>query len=321
MDMTAVTPHLTIVASVYNGSRHLRPSLASVLEQTGVSFELVVIDDGSTDDSGRVLDEVARADARVRVFHQGNQGLTRALMRGCGEARGRFIARHDPDDLSLPGRFASQYELLASDPTLSMVSCWSRAIGPDGERLFETVRPADAATATAALRDHGDGPPGHGTVMFRADAYRSAGGYRPAFRVAQDWDLWLRLVERGRIAYVPDFLYVYRVEEQSISARRRDQQLRLLDLARRCTGARARGESEELWLAEAARVSAEPAPPSGRSPLGNSYFIGKCLFDRRDRRALKYLRRCVRLAPWNVRHWAALAGASLLCRAATVDAL
>jgi glycosyltransferase involved in cell wall biosynthesis len=314
-----MTPELSIVASVYNGGSHLRPSLASVLEQTGLSFELVAIDDGSTDDSGRVLDEAARADARVRVFHQENQGLTRALMRGCVEARGRFIARHDPDDLSLPGRFARQYELLTSDSSLNMVSCWSRAVGPDGEKLFETVRPADATTATAALRDHGDGPPGHGTVMFRADNYRSVGGYRPAFRVAQDWDLWLRLVERGRIAYVPDFLYVYRVEEQSISARQRDQQLRLLDLTRRCAAARTRGESEEPLLAEAARISAEPASPSGRSPLGNNYFIGKCLFDRRDRRALKYLRRCVRLAPWNMRHWAALAGASLLCRSATVD--
>ena len=315
-----MTPDLSIVASVYNGGRHLRTSVASVLGQTGLSFELVVIDDGSTNDSGRVLDEVARSDPRVRVFHQENQGLTRALARGGGEARGRFIARHDPDDLSLPGRFARQLELLASDPTLSMVSCWSRAIGPDGEKLFETVRPPDALTATVALRDRGDGPPGHGTVMFRADAYRSVGGYRPSFRVAQDWDLWLRLVERGRIAYVPDFLYAYRVEEQSISSRRREQQLRLLDLARRCAAAREQGQSEEPWLAEAARVSAEPVLLSARAPLGNSYFIGKCLFDRRDRRALKYLRRCVRLAPWNVRHWAALAGASLLCRAAAIDA-
>src|SRR5260370_40252856 len=99
MDMTVVTPDLSIVASIYNGSCHLRPSLASGLDQTGVFFELGVIDDGSTDDSGRVLDEVARADARVRVVHPDNQGLTRALMRGCGEAPGRLIARPDPADL------------------------------------------------------------------------------------------------------------------------------------------------------------------------------------------------------------------------------
>ncbi len=314
------TALVSVVTGVYNGGRHLRASMRSILDQQGVDFEFVVVNDGSTDGSGPILDELARSDARVRIFHQENQGLTRALKRGCEAARGQLIARHDADDLSLPGRLARQCQLLASDASLSMVSCWSRAIGPHGEPLFETVRPADAAAATAALRNHGDGPPGHGSVMFHADAYRLAGGYRPAFRVAQDWDLWLRLVEHGRIGYVPDFLYAYRIEEQSISAQRRDQQLCLYDLARQSAAARSRGDSEEPCLAEAERVSAEPPRPTGRSPLGNSYFIGKCLLDRRDRRALKYLRRCVRLAPWNWRHWAALAGASLLCRTAAPNA-
>ncbi len=313
-------PLVSVVTSVFNGARYLRDSLRGVLDQQGVELECVVIDDGSTDGSGALLDELARLDSRLRVIHQPNQGLTRALVRGCQEARGEYIARHDADDLSLPGRLARQCERLAADPSLSMVSCWSWAMGPDGERLFDLVRPTDVEAATAALCDRSSGPAGHGSVVFRADAYRRAGGYRPAFRVAQDWDLWLRLVRPGgegdRIAYIPDFLYAYRVEEQSISAQRRAQQVRLVELAGRCAEARLQGASEEPYLAEAALISAEPPRGKGRSSVGNSYFIGKCLLDRRDRRALKYLRRSVRNAPWNWRHWAALAGAAVLCRSA-----
>src|SRR5947208_3071693 len=99
---------VSVVTAVYNGGRYLRPALASILEQDGVALELVVVDDGSTDDTAAILDELARRDERVRVLRQPNQGLTDALVRGCSEARGEFIARQDADDVSLPGRLAKE---------------------------------------------------------------------------------------------------------------------------------------------------------------------------------------------------------------------
>jgi glycosyltransferase involved in cell wall biosynthesis len=305
---------VSVVTGVYNAGRHLRPSAESILAQEGVHWEWVVVDDGSTDGSSELLAELARADARVRFVRQANQGLTRALIRGCALARGELIARHDSDDLSLPGRLARQVELLRSDPGASMVSCWALALGPEDEELHSVVRPADSQTATDALRRGEQGPCSHGSVVFRAEAYRRTGGYRAEFRYAQDWDLWLRLTEVGRVAYVPDFLYCYRVGENSISAHRREQQLRLQQLARACAQARAGGRPEKPHLEEAARISSEPASTFGNCRAGNSYFIGKCLLDRRDRRALPYLKRGVRQDPWSWRRWAALAGAALLCR-------
>jgi hypothetical protein len=307
-------PLVSVVSSVYNGSRYLTESLHSVLAQQGVDFELVVVDDGSTDESPRLLADLAHADSRVRVIRQDNQGLTKALIHGCAEARGQFIARHDADDLSLPGRLARQAQLLNSDPRLSMASCWSQAIGPASEELFQVVRPDDPVAATETLLAGAAGPPGHGSVMFRADDYQRAGGYRAAFRYAQDWDLWLRLAEHGRIAYHQAVLYAYRIMEGSISAHRRAQQEQLRDVARACLAARQAGQPEQPHLDRAAEICARTLSPGRTVGEGNSYFIGKCLLDRRDRRALPYLKRSVRLNPWKWRHWAALGAAALLCR-------
>jgi glycosyltransferase involved in cell wall biosynthesis len=306
-------PVVSVVTSVYNGGRYLVPSLASVLDQEGVEFEIVVVNDGSTDHTAAALDELARRHPRLRVLHQPNRGLTAALVRGCAQARGAYIARHDADDLSLPGRLARQAALLDARADLALVSGWTRAIGPQGELLFETRKAPDHREATRRLVEDGDGTY-HGSVMFRADAYRRVGGYRPAFRFAQDWDLWLRLTEVGDIGYVPAFVYAFRFSDGSLSASRRGQQLRLLDVARRGRAARANGDPEEPLLEEAARISAEAATKGAVARGESSYFIGKCLLDRRDRRAVPYLARSVREWPWRWRPWSALVLASLCCR-------
>jgi glycosyltransferase involved in cell wall biosynthesis len=305
-------PLVSVVVSIYNAEHTLRPSLASVLEQHDVPCEFILVDDGSTDGCLAVLDEVARCDARVRLLRQENRGLTQALIKGCAEARGEFIARHDADDLSLPGRLARQAELLVSDPRLAFVSCRTRMVGPEDELLLETNPALDAAEATAQLRNQSNGPC-HGSVMFRAEAYRAAGGYRPHFRYAQDWDLWLRLSEIGQLRFAPEVLYAFRISAGSISSHRREQQRRLAEIAGRCCAARAAGCHEYNLLEEAARVSAEPGLSAIQTAAANAYFIGKCLLDRRDRRAVPYLWLSIRHAPSSWRSWAALMAALLLC--------
>ena len=291
-------------------------SLQSILDQQGVDFEFLVIDDGSTDATPAILAEFLQRDSRLRVFRQENQGLTFALVRGCGEARGPFIARHDADDLSLPGRLSLQAELLQKEPRLAMLSCWTRTIGPEDELLLETSRPTDYEECTRLLTGSGVGPY-HGSVMFRNSDYHRVGGYRPAFRFTQDWDLWLRLVDVGLLGYVSTNLYAFRIRDASISTHRRGQQTRLHVLARQCWSARRAGQSEQPWLDEVARVCRERPPVNRRGSAESAYFIGKCLLDRRDRRALPYLHRSVRRDPWRWRHWAALAAAAFLCRPAS----
>jgi hypothetical protein len=229
------------------------------------------------------------------------------------EARGEFIARQDADDISCPGRFAKQLQMLRSDPELSMVSSWGRGLGPEDEDLFSITRPVEKEEATRALLEGRLGPVGHGSMIYRANRYHQVGGYRVIFNYAEDWDLWLRLAEVGSLAYVPEFLYAFRVEEHSISAHRRDQQIRLKECAIRCHQARVKNLSEEPELHEASRLTALPLPSGRALRVGNSYFIGKCLLDRRDARAMGYLKRSVKQWPWQIRGWAALVAARFLC--------
>lgn len=307
-------PRVSVVMSSYNGGSAVIATLESLTTQTGIDFEIVVVDDGSTDGSGAVLEAAALADRRIRVVPQENEGLTCALARGCAEAQGEFIARQDVDDQSLPGRLAKQAGALEREPRLSMVSSWAMAVGPGDEVLWETRRPEDSAEATDRLLHRNEGPPHHGSVMFRREGYLAVGGYRREFWFAQDVDLWLRLGGIGGIRYLPEVLYAYRFSEEGISSRYRDVQVELGALARECHTARLSGRSEDQLLARAAalRPSRLPVRYRGGRPAAGAYLIGRCLARKGDRRGIAYLRRALRLEPWNPRHVVGFAHGLLL---------
>jgi glycosyltransferase involved in cell wall biosynthesis len=299
-------PLVSVVTGVYNGGTDLRPSLESVLDQRGVEFELIVVDDGSTDDTPVLLDELARRDPRVRAIRQENQGLTRALIRGCAEARGEFIARHDGDDLSLPGRLERQARRLQDDPSLCLVSCWATARGPGDELLLEICRSEEPDAATDGLLNRYEGPPHHGSVMFRRSCYERVGGYRAEFYFAQDSDLWLRLGEVGQLAYEQDFLYSFRVGEGSISSRWRAVQHALGELAHECQAARRAGKREDEPLRRAAALRPGLVPSARPDLTAGAYFVGRCLLARRDPRARRYFRKVLARRPWSLKAWASL---------------
>ncbi len=299
----SATPEVSVVVSVYNGQTHVRASLESVLEQEGVNLELIVVDDGSTDATPTILRVLAAKDGRVRLIHQENRGLTQALIVGCSLARAEFIARHDADDVSLPRRLARQLDLLRSNQHVSFVSCWSQALGPEDEVLFETKRPADPRQATALLRSERQGPAAHGSVMFRRAAYERVGGYRSEFYYAQDSDLWLRLSEKGQIAYVPETLYAYRVSPTAISSSYRAVQHASGELGHLCQKARAAGQSEERLLGQAALFRPSERNSCRKDAAAGDYFIGRCLISRGDRRARRYLWNVLQKRPWSLGAW------------------
>lgn len=298
---------------VYNGASFLRKSLGSILEQTDVDMELIVVDDGSTDETPAILAELGNNDRRLRVVRRDNGGLTSALIEGCRIARGDVIARQDADDYSLPGRFRRQLETLSTNEEVGMVAGWAHAIGPSGELLFDEVWVDDARAATAELRSKGRGL-AHGAVAFRKKDYDRVGGYRNAFRFAQDIDLWLRLTDHRLLAVIPDWVYSFRIRGQSIGSSRGRQQRELAALAYEATQRRSAGLPEEVILKQAEEVSHRTAPPAQHVEARNDYFIGKLLFDRRDRRAMPYLWQCVRRMPWHGKAWAALLAAPFLTR-------
>jgi glycosyltransferase involved in cell wall biosynthesis len=289
--------------SVRNGGEMLAPTLASVLSQEQSDFEFIVVNDGSTDASGSLLDDWARRHSRLRVIHQANTGLTRALIRGCSQARGEFIARQDAGDISVSGRLAAQMHRLRRDPTCVAVCCHADFVGPKDEFLYRMAIPENTLNErlTQSVGNLG-GPAHHGSVMMRAETYRLCGGYREAFYFAQDLDLWARLVEHGRFGVIDDVYYRAVLLPASISGTRSAEQRQLASLIARLAAARRAGADESDLLAQAARVTPGGKRDDGSRLAQGNYFIGSCLHKTASRSAQAYFEQALRLDPW---HWRA----------------
>lgn len=291
---------ISVVMSVYNGAAALPSTMDSILAQSERDFELLVVDDGSIDGSAGLLAEYARRDARVRVLTQPNLGLTRALMRGCDEARAEVIARQDCGDRSHPERLALELELLNRGHVLA--GCAVRFVDGEGDTLY--VARADGEALRHALLE---GPvasiralPHHGTAMFRRDAYVAAGGYRPQFRMAQDLDLWIRLARLGSIGIRDEVLYEAVFDSRGISGSSRDAQVKLT-----ATAVALREGGDEAALLEAAAAIA-PRPVTGRTEAAALYFIARCLLQQRNPKWRRSMGRVLRANPFHVRAWLSL---------------
>jgi glycosyltransferase involved in cell wall biosynthesis len=294
---------LSVVMAVYNGAERLPATLDSIALQTERDYELIVIDDGSTDESPAILREYAARDERIRVVTQENAGLTRSLIRGCQWAMADVIARHDCGDISQPGRFARQLVLLDAHPEVVLVSCGARFRAPGGELLYEVH--ADGEKLREGLL-HGDaatvrGLPHHGTAMFRAAAYEAAGGYRAEFRYAQDLDLWTRMATQGSIAAVPEIFYEATVDTGTLSANAREQQVELTTIAVQLRDATTESDTAAL-LARAACV-VRTAPRTRRDDARALYFLASCLQRNRHTAWPSYARAAIRENPLHYRAW------------------
>ena len=301
---------ISVVMSVCNGSDLLAKAVDSILSQEGVSLELIVVNDGSVDDCAAILDEYARRDQRVRVIHQENTGLTRALIRGCAAARGQFIARQDSDDISLPGRLARQAALLKAHPDAVLTACGVRRVGPGGEDLGEDIRLGEELQAGLEKLTLAGiaGPPHHGSTMFRRAAYEAVGGYRAVFRVAQDLDLWLRLAEVGKCLGIPDVLYQASLRLGAISHLRRQEQLRATEIQLECALARRAGGSDAAILARwegerAASREQTTIPRAGLEDARFYYFLASVLRRRDPMKARSYYWRALKRWPLLWRAW------------------
>ncbi len=201
-------PLVSVVMPVFNGARWLPAAIKSIQEQTLADFEFVIVDDGSTDETGDILLRNAEDDRRICVQRQEHFGITAALNRGCDLAHSRFIARMDADDVAHPERLRKQLAYLADHPEIGAIGTWARVID-EGERETGELMPA---TEPAALRAYllKQNPFVHSSMMISADLLRRVGAYRRALEGAEDYDLWLRISEHAKLANLPEFLMSYR---------------------------------------------------------------------------------------------------------------
>jgi glycosyltransferase involved in cell wall biosynthesis len=221
-----VTPAISVIMAVRDAERFLDEAVASVLAQTRQDFEVIAVDDGSTDRSPDLLARWVTKDARIRVVRQEPRGLAAALNHAASLARGVYLARHDADDVSHPERFTRQIERLGREPDLGVLGSAIDVIDEDGLVVGALPVPRGREAArhgivTARLQ------PVHGSMVMRRAVFERVGGYREMFDASQDFDLWLRVLEAGvHIDTLAEPLYRWRRHADSVSSRRRDLQIR-----------------------------------------------------------------------------------------------
>ena len=224
-------PIISVIIAVRDAERTIEESLESVLGQTFPDLEVIIVDDGSVDRTGEIVRQIAARDRRIELLHQEKRGLATSLNRAIAVARGRYVARQDGDDVSMPERLDRQLCRLEADTTLAALGTAAAVIDDAGRPIgrFPT------AHGTAAVRDGlrtMRTTPVHGSMMLRRERLVAVGGYREAFTASQDFDLWLRLLEQSEIDNLEEPLYRWRVTTGSVYGRQRRLQLQCTGLAR-----------------------------------------------------------------------------------------
>jgi hypothetical protein len=207
----------------YNAERYILQSIQSVLGQTFEDFELLVIDDCSIDGTAKILSSIH--DRRLWVLrNERNLGVVGSLNHGMGQARGRYIARIDADDLCLPTRFAKQKSYLDLHPDVVMVGTEMSVL--DEGQVRRSRLPPDPDPMMLRWQFYISNPVGHPSMMFRAAAVKLLDSYlREAFQCAEDFDFSHRMLRLGSIAVVPEFLVIYRRHQANLTRTRRDEMI------------------------------------------------------------------------------------------------
>ena len=210
-----MTPQISVILPVYNAQSYLRESIESMLNQSFENFELIMINDGSTDDSLKIMQSYA--DPRIHIINQDNAGLPISLNRGINQARGQYIARQDADDISLPERLAKQVAYLDAHPQCALLGTWAQILvenTPTDRFLSHPHVNGDIQLKLLFFNCFV-----HSSVMIRKSALEISGLYpeeKEKFP-PEDYDLWLRIAKHWQVANLPEVLMLYRELPSSIS--------------------------------------------------------------------------------------------------------
>lgn len=209
-------PQISVLLPVYNENpAFLNEAIQSILAQTLVDFELLLLDDGSDAITAAHLDAWASRDPRIRVLHFQHRGITKTLNDGIRQAHGDFIARIDGDDIAIPARFEKQIAFLENNLGHALCGSFVQFINEQGEGTWVKKYPTKHDDIKRGLVAHNRFT--HAALMFRATALHALGGYREDWKTAQDYDLVLRLAQHYKIANIPEVLLKYRYRAQGLS--------------------------------------------------------------------------------------------------------
>jgi glycosyltransferase involved in cell wall biosynthesis len=216
-------PRVSVLIGCWNNAATLRAAAESILGQTLTDLELIIVDDGSTDATPQLVDELRSADSRVRYLPLAHIGISASLNAGLGEARGDLVAFQDADDWSLPARLQRELDVFERRPEVTVVGCRMREVDAEGVDLEPRTK-FTAGDVNGALMSFNPIP--NSCAMVRRLATVQAGGFDVRYRYAMDYDLWLRLAERGTVVTLDDELAVRVMGGQNVAAQREREQIR-----------------------------------------------------------------------------------------------
>lgn len=217
-----ISPVVSIVLPVKNGAQYIGKAIDSILNQTYTNFELIIIDDGSTDETVKIVNQYK--DSRLRLISQENQGVAKAANRGFALSKGQYITRHDHDDISLPTRLEKQVQYLETHPECGMVGAWAHIWCADQPTERTHRHPTSPGEIALALIF--DAPFVNASCLFRKEVLQWSGGYcENEDRIPpEDYELFSRVSQKFDLANIPEYLMIYREVPNSQSSAIRSSQ-------------------------------------------------------------------------------------------------
>lgn len=222
-------PKVTVLMSVYKGEKYLQEAVDSILNQTFQDFEFLIINDSSTDGTLEILENYT--DPRIHIINnEKNIGLTCSLNKGLKKAKGKFIARQDADDISMSNRLDKELKFLEDNTDYAAVGSFVKVINEEGNVVSTIEKPITDTHIREFLKM--DNCIAHGSSMIKMSCLLSVGFYDESILKAQDYDLWLRLSEKYKLANIPKYLYFWRQSQENISIKNSNEQEHYVEVAK-----------------------------------------------------------------------------------------
>jgi len=215
MDKEITTQALiSVVLPVYNGAKFIANAIESILDQTYENFELIVINDGSKDNTLEILNSYAVKDDRIKIVSRQNKGLIETLNEGFSLAKGKYIARQDDDDISHPQRFEKQIAFMEKNEDYALCGTFYNVVTEDGEFIRKHFLPSSNENIQKYLFDSCFG---HGSVMIRKEMIQDMVWYNKDSLHVEDYDFFIRIAKKHKVYNIPEYLYDWCFRGESVS--------------------------------------------------------------------------------------------------------
>ena len=271
-------PLISVIMSVNRDDGNLTETINSILNQTYKNYELIIINDGGSKDVRHTIKNYNNS--RLKYYEKPKIGLTACLNYGVDKAKGEYIARQDAGDISLKNRFKTQINFFNNHPEISLIGSWVSELTEEGDHLgdIEFSKSYENIKENIPFQNAFC----HGTIMALTTLFRDFNGYRDVFLKAQDYDLWLRIIEKYKVVNIGKVLYKRIVSRESITIRTKKIQMEYADVARKCFNARLLGKEEPLHLLKKIKFNENQINFSYQKIDSDYYFYcGRILFSNR----------------------------------------